>query len=307
MSTLLAFWFLAAFAAVASLVPLMGRVAMRLGLTSLPDPAVGHTRVIPLLGGGAILAGIAPALVTCAVHDAHWLAVGIAVAIMASLGAYKDWVRRDVSPFGQLAVQIASVILLVSAIGPMQLTGNTTADAALSLICCVWIINGWNFLDVMDGLAGGVAVIVALFFAAGHWHIGNIEGAMLSAVLAGCMAGFLVYNYPPASIFMGDLGSFPLGLLFCSLLLSGASTAHLNSTAAFGIMVFVPLCDVAAATLTRLLAGRSPLKGHGPDHLSLRLSQLGWSNQAVLLAVYLLAVLTGLLGLGLLKMSPYLL
>ena len=299
MSASLLLCFLATFAVVALLTPLMRRIALRLGVVALPDPAVkSHTRPTPLLGGGAILAGIAPVLLACAVQDARWAVVGAAIALVASLGAYKDFVRREVSPLPQLAIQVAAVVLLLWSIGPLRLTDNRFADVALSIVGCLWIINGWNFLDVMDGLAGGVAVVTAAFFAIGHLLVANTEGAMLGAALAGCMAGFLLYNYPPATIFMGDSGSFPLGLLFCSLLLSGASTTRAGSITAFGLMLLLPMGEVAATSLRRILAGRSPLVGHTPDHLSLHLSQRGWSNGAVIWSAYLCAFLAGLIGLG---------
>ena len=299
MSASLLFCFFVAFAAAALLTPLMRRMALRLGVVALPDPAVKtHTRAVPLLGGGAILAGMAPVLLACALHTARWAVVGAAIAIVAFLGAYKDFVRREVSPVPQLAIQVGAVVLLLSFIGPLRLTDNSSANVALSIVGCLWIINGWNFLDVMDGLAGGVAVVTAAFFAIGHLLIANTEGAMLSAALAGCMAGFLVYNYPPAIIFMGDSGSFPLGLLFCSLLLSGAPTTRASSITAFGLMLLLPMGEVAATSLRRILTGRSPLVGHTPDHLPLHLSQRGWSNGAVIWSAYLCAFLAGLMGLG---------
>jgi UDP-GlcNAc:undecaprenyl-phosphate/decaprenyl-phosphate GlcNAc-1-phosphate transferase len=299
MSMWLACCFTAAFVAVALLTPVSAKIAVRFGVVALPDPDVkGHVRATPLLGGGAILVGLVPVLLVCAFRDSYWVTVAGAVAAMAALGIYKDYVRREVSPLSQLTVQIVALALLHFAVKPVRMPEQGAAATGVSMFCCLWIINSWNFLDVMDGLAVGVGAIVAAFFAAGHARIGATDGAIVSASLAGSLAGFLTHNYPPATIFMGDLGSFPIGILFCSLLLSGITSGNSHTRVGFGLMLFVPLFDIAATSLTRIFAGRSPLKGHSPDHLCLRLSRRGWSDRAVISHAYVLALLTGLIGLA---------
>lgn len=299
MSVWLACSFAVAFVGAAWLTPLSGRIAIWLGFLALPDPWVkGHVRATPLLGGGAILAGVAPVLLLCGLRHSWWFAVAGATGSMAVLGAWKDHVRREVSPLWQMAAQIAAIALLIFTARPVGMSGHNVAATGLSIVFCLWIVNGWNFLDVMDGLAGGVGMITAIFFAAGHAHIGRMDSAILSAALAGSFAGFLMHNYPPASIFMGDLGSFAAGILFCSLFLSGTATTNPHNLIGFGLMLVVPLFDVAVTSFTRMLARRSPLKGHSPDHVCLRLSHQGWSDRAVIRFGYLSALVTGIIGLS---------
>jgi UDP-GlcNAc:undecaprenyl-phosphate GlcNAc-1-phosphate transferase len=299
MSVWLACCFTSAFVAVVLLTPVSAKIAIRFGVVALPDPSVkGHVRATPLLGGGAILVSLVPVLLVCAFRGSYWVTVAGAVAAMAALGIYKDYVRREVSPLSQLTVQIVTLALLHFAVKPVRTPGQGTAATGVSMLCCLWIINGWNFLDVMDGLAGGVGAIVAAFFAAGHTRTGEMDAAILSASLAGSLAGFLTHNYPPASIFMGDLGSFPVGILFCSLLLSGITSANSHTRVGFALMLFVPLFEIVTTSLTRILADRTPLKGHTPDHLCVRLSHRGWSDRAVISCAYVLALLTGLIGLA---------
>jgi len=292
-------FFAVAFLAATLLTPLLREIAVRLGVVAVPDPLIkSHVRATPLLGGAAIVAPLVPVLVVCGFRDPYWVTVAGAVVAMAALGGYKDWVRREVSPLWQIAMQVGVVAVLQFSAKPVLMSGHGVVAGGLSMLCCVWIINGWNFLDVMDGLASGVAAIVAIFFAAGHAHIGGVESAILSTTLAGGLAGFWMHNYPPAKIFMGDLGSFSIGILFCGLLLNGLAHSSADTIIGFGLMLMVPLFDVAATSLTRILACRSPLIGHSPDHLCLHLSHCGWSDRMVISCAYLLALLTGLIGLS---------
>ena len=284
--------------------PLVGRLAIRLGAVAFPDPAVKRdTQRTPLLGGLAVLAGIAPAMLVSAWHDTRGGLLAAAITLVAILGAYKDRVCREVSPLFQLGVQTVAVGIVICAFGPLPLTGHSGLDTAFSIMAYLWLLNAWNFLDIMDGLAGGVALITATFFLAGQLLVGNREGALLGAALAGGMLGFLLNNYPPARIFMGDVGSFSVGLLFCGLASSGVSTGHSNAATAFGVLLFLPLAEVPTTCLTRVCRGRSPLRGHGPDHLSLRLLHRGWSERAVIWSAYLVTFISGLIGLGILSAS----
>lgn len=295
---------LAAFAIAASLTPLLRRIGHRFGLAAPPDPLVKrHTRPVPLLGGAAILAGIAPTIVACSLRDHRLALIGVAVLIVAVLGASKDWVGHNVSPFGQMTVQLLAVCTLLYATDPLQLTNSTVANVVASSLVCIWIINGWNFLDVLDGLAVGSAAIAACCFALGNLLVGNTDTALLSAALMGSLAGFLLFNYPPATIFMGDLGSFPLGMLFCSLLLTSAAATPSSSAPAFGLLLFLPMGDVFATAMTRVVAGRSPFRGHSPDHLALRLTMHGWSDRSVISLAYGVGAVAGLLGLLILWVS----
>lgn len=286
--------FVAELVVVALATPIAGWVARRLNIIAHPNPdVVTHRQIIPLLGGAAILAAFLPLAWFAQQTDPRWKFVGLGMIPLLLLGLYKDKVQCAVSPILQIAVQILSVLPIIFAGMPFRWTGVFYFDFVLTVPFCLWIINAWNFLDVMDGLAGGVALVAALFFAMSTVHSGDGQLTFLAIGFAGCMAGFLLHNFPPAKIFLGDIGSFTLGLFFvaCALFAPRGGTRILASV----LFLFVPLFDVVLTTLTRLRTGRSPGVG-GREHLSLQLLSEGWSNWKVISAAYLLATIVGLAG-----------
>ncbi|MEM8736869.1 MAG: MraY family glycosyltransferase [Planctomycetota bacterium] len=258
-------------------------------------------------------------------------ALGIGVGILLSLtavhllGLIDD--RRALGPWLKLAVQAGVAAALVVFCDLRVLTflapespaeGNsrlalTAGHAAMFLASLAWIIvitNAMNFLDNMDGVAGGVGLIAAgLYLAAtllgGQWFV-----AGLAALLCGALAGFLLFNHPPAKLYLGDGGSLVLGLMLAVISVRTTYT-QLDPVAAdtpapgfrgawYGILMpllvlAVPLYDFTSVTTLRLLRGQSPLRGDH-NHFSHRLRRRGLGPRAALAVILLATLATGLGG-----------
>ena len=179
----------------------------------------------------------------------------------------------------------------------------------------VWVVgltNAFNLLDNMDGLCAGTAFIVAAMLLAGFWTGVSRDNAMpemtLLAALAGAAAGFLVYNFPPASIFMGDSGSLLFGFSLAALTLGhegvrASRSDVLSVIAGPAFVLLIPIFDTTLVTVARLLSGRSPARG-GRDHSSHRLVAIGLSERDAVLVLWLLASVGGAIGLLLRNFSP---
>lgn len=155
-----------------------------------------------------------------------------------------------------------------------------------------WMTNTINFSDGIDGLAAGVSLIAALMLALHALRLGQYTITLLPLALAGACAGFLLFNFPPARIFMGDSGAEFLGyMLGVSAIVGGAKLATVL------LVLGVPILDVAWLVLSRTLAGRSPARG-GRDHLHLRLRDLGFSTRQIAVFYYALSASFGLLGIS---------
>jgi UDP-GlcNAc:undecaprenyl-phosphate GlcNAc-1-phosphate transferase len=149
----------------------------------------------------------------------------------------------------------------------------------------------------MDGLASGVALIAALMLSIMFWQVQSFDLLAISLALGGSILGFLVFNFPPASIFMGDSGSLFLGFTLASLAIAQVPRAS-NLLAILGVptLIFLlPILDTAMVTITRILRGQSPAQG-GKDHTSHRLIAFGLSERQTVLVLYGVALLSGILG-----------
>jgi UDP-GlcNAc:undecaprenyl-phosphate GlcNAc-1-phosphate transferase len=169
----------------------------------------------------------------------------------------------------------------------------------LTILWVVGITNAFNLLDNMDGLSAGTAAIAAAFLFAFTYSVGHLEFAVLSLALGGAALGFLIYNFNPARIFMGDSGSMYLGFTLSGITLLG--THEMASDVFFVLLVPVamlglPIMDTTLVTIVRTLEGR-PLSQGGRDHLSHRLVAVGLSERQAVLVLYVLAVSFGSLGL----------
>jgi UDP-GlcNAc:undecaprenyl-phosphate GlcNAc-1-phosphate transferase len=295
------FQILAAFgisAGVASLAtPLVRGLALRWGYVSLPVHDRWHSRPVPFLGGIAIIIGFAAGL---AMVD-RWAPIApllLCAGLMALLGIVDDFSR--LRPLTKLIGQMLITGLLLILVSPPAITGSIIADQLLAFTWIIGITNAFNLLDNMDGLSAGVAAI------AGIGYLGLLLSGHPSALtipfaaFVGAAVGFLVYNFSPASIFMGDGGSFFLGSFLGSawLWLAPTEPRGINTTLVPMLILLVPIFDTAFVTYTRRRAGRSALVG-GRDHTSHRLVALGVSERTAVLTLYALASAGALLAIGL--------
>ena len=278
--------------------PLVRAWAKRSRFVAHPVVDRWHTRPVPLLGGSAIVAAFLCGIAAWSMEPSLTPLL-VCCGLMFVLGVADD--VRAIAPGTKLVGQMVIAGIVVSMVGPISITGWPVIDQLLAFTWIIGITNAFNLLDNMDGLAAGVATLAGLCYLTLLVPAGGSPLTLSIAAFVGAVSGFLVYNYPPASIFMGDGGSHFLGsfLASASLLATPGMKGRLVPAAVFPILILlVPIFDTAFVTLTRRLSGRSALVG-GRDHTSHRLVTLGASERVAVLSLYILAAVGGLLAIAL--------
>lgn len=299
---------LVAFALAVALVPLCRILAIRINVVARPRADRWHRTVVPLLGGVAIgLSTLFSSLIS-------GLTETLPVIVFASMTIFVTGLIDDLlslRPASKLVSQIAVAAALVYFGFRLHWVESRLVDSALTMIWVVGLTNAFNLLDNMDGLCGGVALIVAAMLLAGFWTGVARERAVAEmtflAILAGSAAGFLVFNFPPASIFMGDSGALLFGFALAALTLGqegvrASRSDVLSVIAGPAFVLLIPIFDTTLVTVARLLSGRSPARG-GRDHSSHRLVAIGLSERDAVLVLWALAAVGGLIGLVLRNFS----
>ena len=226
------------------------------------------------------------------------LVVIAAVFVLHLMGLWDD--RKHLGPFIKLAIQFAVAIIaaVYADVRVEMFIENKFITTALSVFWIVLMINVFNFLDNMDGASGGIALIATAVLMAAAMRSGQIFVSAMGLVLIGALLGFLVFNFPPAKIFMGDCGSMIVGFFVALLTLR---TTYYNTEAGTklysvfmpAIVMAVPLYDFISVTFLRLKQGKSPFVGD-TQHFSHRLKRRGLSDRQVALTLYLATLCTGL-------------
>ena len=299
---------LMAFALTVALVPLCRILAIRINVVARPRADRWHRTVVPLLGGVAIgLSTLFSSLFT-------GLTDTLPVILFASMAIFVTGLLDDLlslRPASKLVTQIAVASALVYFGFRLNWVESRLVDSALTMIWVIGLTNAFNLLDNMDGLCGGVALIVALMLLAGFWTGVARDRALgemtFLAILSGAAAGFLVFNFPPASIFMGDSGALLFGFALAALTLGhegvrASRSDVLSVIAGPAFVLLIPIFDTTLVTVARLLSGRSPARG-GRDHSSHRLVAIGLSERDAVLVLWGLAAIGGLIGLVLRNFS----
>jgi UDP-GlcNAc:undecaprenyl-phosphate GlcNAc-1-phosphate transferase len=267
--------------------------ARSVGFVAIPRAERWHRRPVALAGGVGMFVAFAPALL----YFNQWPILAGAGA-MFFLGLLDDIFH--LKPYTKLASQ-ALIAGVTVALGPtLPWTPFPMLNQAMSLFWIIGITNAVNLLDNMDGLSAGVAVVVALFQCAFFLLQEQVALAGISAALAGALLGFLVFNWNPASIFMGDSGALFLGYTLSVLALSqnyGRSRSILVVIAAPVMVMLVPIFDTTFVTLMRLVRGR-PVSQGGRDHTSHRLVTLGLSEKVAVSVLMAVSAIGGIIGLS---------
>jgi len=334
------------FALSAPFTGLLARLGLRVGALDTPG-AAGHVkelRKVPNIGGvsifwsavtpiaaaiGALVLfpeqvvawapAVEPHLARAHETAGDWGVILLGALALHLMGLYDD--RRALSAWPKLFLQVgvalgttmlSDVRLLHTVLGPLP--GGEIVSIALTVAWIVVVVNAVNFIDNMDGLAAGIGMIAALCFMTatilnGQWFI-----ASALALLAGALGGFLVWNIPPARIFMGDGGSLFVGYMLACLaarttFVDAAYAEYALGTAWYGVfmpllVLAVPLYDGVYVTVWRVRRGKSPFVG-GPEHISHRLVQLGLSKRRAVVVLWLLTAVTAMSGIGLGLMKPW--
>jgi UDP-GlcNAc:undecaprenyl-phosphate GlcNAc-1-phosphate transferase len=281
----------------ALLTPLVGRWARAHGMVATPRQDRWHRKPTPLLGGVAIYGATMLVIVGLAHVDLRLLGLLAGGTLLFVTGLIDDW--RRLRPHIKLIAQILAACLLI--LGGVRIETSTLSAIAipLTILWVVGITNAFNLLDNMDGLSAGTAAIAAFFLFGFSVSVGDPGMAVLCLAVAGAALGFLIYNFNPARIFMGDSGSMFLGFTLSGIALLG--TREMASDVFFVLLVpaammGLPIFDTTLVTIVRTLEGR-PLSQGGRDHLSHRLVATGLSERQAVLVLYALAGLFGSLGL----------
>jgi UDP-GlcNAc:undecaprenyl-phosphate GlcNAc-1-phosphate transferase len=309
--TLLAF--VTAFLVSMSVAPLIGHLARRLGIVDRPDGHRKlHSREVPLTGGPVVLvSAVISMLITLLFYPKVFGTLGgesrFLLCLLASsiviviVGMIDDryGLRGRQKLFGQF---VASLIMVPSGILIDKITafGVTIEFGDMStLITVFWIlgaVNALNLIDGVDGLASTTGIVLSLSVAAVTYVLGGrADGLVMSLILAGALSGFLVHNFPPARMFLGDSGSMLIGLVLGCVALK-CSLKHYTAAALIMPTAIwaIPIFDVSMAIVRRKLTGRS-IYSTDRAHLHHCLLRKGHSGQSLLLMV---AVLCGITGMG---------
>jgi UDP-GlcNAc:undecaprenyl-phosphate/decaprenyl-phosphate GlcNAc-1-phosphate transferase len=285
-----------AFAASLVLTFVVRTAARRLKLVAQPRADRWHKKPTALYGGiGIFLAFVATALLRPGTHVAGGnLLVGCAGG-MFLVGLVDDIVH--LKPYAKLVGQILFCTAVTVYGLRLHWLPSQVLDQALTIFWLVGITNAINLLDNLDGLAGGIAAIAALYLVYFCHVAGVADAAMLAAIFAGAVAGFLVFNLNPASIFMGDCGSLFLGFFLGALTLVSSNSGGIrrNVVAVLSVpvlLLLIPIIDTTLVTVTRRMAGRPASQG-GRDHTSHRLVALGLSERNAALTLWTVAALSG--------------
>lgn len=212
------------------------------------------------------------------------------MSLVATVSYIDD--RHHVPVIGRLLAHLVAACLLlwggfsfrILDLPGFEFSVTAMLSGLLSLVFIVWMINLYNFMDGMDGFAGGMAVIGFGAFALLGWQAGNALFMLLNLVTASAAAGFLIFNFPPARIFMGDVGSSTLGLLAAAFSFWGARDGVFPFWVA--VLIFSPfIMDASVTLMRRLFRGEKIWQAH-KTHYYQQLVQAGWGHRKTVLLEY---------------------
>lgn len=293
--------FTVAFLVSLALTPLVRFAALRWRIGDKPNGRGIHSRLIPHLGGIAIVIGTAVGMSALLADGHHFPIAGVvaAVAGIVILGLIDD--IKNLRAMQKLVVQVVAALAFVAS-GFFIYTGSVFTDTiplvsiALTTVFFVGMSSAVNLIDGHDGLAAGVAGIAALGFAVVSYLAAAPVFVAVSLALTGACIGFLVFNFPPGKIFMGDTGSMFLGVMLaiiaCGLSLRSPS---FGSFVGICLILGVPILDAILA-IVRRVALRSSVFRADNLHMHHVLSQVGFSPRQTLALLYGLQVCLSLFG-----------
>jgi UDP-GlcNAc:undecaprenyl-phosphate GlcNAc-1-phosphate transferase len=316
------------------LTPLVRRLALRLGAVDEPGGRHLHSRPTARLGGVALLCAFVGAFACAGAIDrlfltmfhqdvSRWGWILGGALVVAAVGCADDLRRRGPGP--KLCVQLLAALLVLAGGHGIEVITNPLTGTPLELgvygmpLTIVWVVgvtNAFNRIDGLDGLAAGVALIVAATLFVVSLDGGHVDVAILSAALAGALAGFLYFNFNPATMFLGDSGSLLLGYLLAVL---SIQSAHKGTTAVVMLVpvlaLGLPIMDTLLAMLRRTLRvlhvvqtdpernqyrffvlGSASIFRADRDHIHHRLMASGWNHRRAVLVLYAVCVAFGVVA-----------
>jgi UDP-GlcNAc:undecaprenyl-phosphate GlcNAc-1-phosphate transferase len=294
-----------------TMTPVVRLLAIRNGWVARPREDRWHKKITALMGGVAIFIGIGIPLFIIGDFSILWnnvLAGGhvkgsfpiaavifCGTAVLFLLGLVDDFI--NIKPHNKLVGQIIVASMVVFVGFRLNWFTSLTLDTMVTLIWIVGITNAFNLLDNMDGLCAGTATVAALALAALYVRY-DASAFTVALIVAGSCGAFLIYNFNPASIFMGDCGSLVIGYAIAVLSLyhgEFVSGSRLSGLAVPLLILMVPLLDTTLVTIIRVLSGRKASTG-GRDHTSHRLVLMGLSEKSAVLFLYGIGTVSGIAG-----------
>lgn len=300
---------LIAFFISAAAMPLGIRLLRRFDVMDAVSKEKIHKTPIPRGGGIIIFIAFAIAVVLPDYRNHPMIGVLIGSAICLTVGALDDF-RGGVPAVFKFAALIGATLIMSWFGVRLDVFNNYYLDLALTILWIVGVTSAFNGIDNMDGLASGVAVIVSgmyLAIAIDSYYAAGTETSLswfglLAAGLIGSNLGFLIYNFNPAKVFMGDAGSFFLGFTLSALGVMGEWNSEPIIASVIPILILaVPIFDFAYIIIIRILRGETTtvlqvIEHCAPDHLSHRLVWFGFSQRKAVLFIYLMCFVLGISG-----------
>ncbi len=288
------------------LVSVTSHLAHKVGAIDIPNSRSSHATPTPRMGGLAMSLSLVIACIIYLPHDSFLLAFLSGLFVVVVTGAIDD--VAEISPRWKFVGQGVAATLFVylsglkiEHVGDIMGLGNIelgNASGAFSVFCMVGGMNAFNLSDGLDGLAGGMAAIAAVFFGYFAWLVQGHALLIIAISLLGVIVGFLRENNYPAKVFMGDSGSLMLGYVLAVLLVALSQSAPTLPVTALAMVVTLPLLDTLLVMTRRVCHRHSPFL---PDrtHLHHRLLSLHLPHPAVVVIMYGLMIIFGLLAIAL--------
>jgi len=286
------------------LVPFVRNFCLKKGLVDIPNDRKVHKLPIPRLGGVAIWLCTILTFIILVLINWHYpygnglSGILVGGSIMFLLGLVDD--LYDLSPKFKLVVQIGAALIAYLLGVRIEILFNPFGAAfslgLLSLpLTVIWLVglsNAMNFIDGVDGLAGGVSTICAVTLAIVAIYTHQPISALLASILAGSMMGFLVFNFHPARIFMGDSGALFAGFALAGLSVAGVLKS-ITATMLLPILILVvPIMDISFSVFRRILKGSNPMKADA-EHIHHKLLKAGFSHNKTVAVLYLVCAGSG--------------
>lgn len=286
------------FVFVALIIPLIKKLAIYVGAVDIPGGRHIHTKEMPKLGGLGIFLGFLLGYMLFCKQTPQMISILIGGIIILLTGLFDDLKRLPASV--QFVGQIAAAVVVVyyggivmqdiSAYG-IYLNFGIFAKP-LTILFIVAVMNCMNFIDGLDGLAGGIASIFFITISIIIYNVGIYNGldASLTLIMAGATLGFLIHNFYPAKIFLGNSGSMFLGYMISVISLLGFKNVTITSFIVPVLILAIPILDTLFAIIRRILKGESPTKGD-KQHLHHQLLQRTSSQLKSVLIIYAINIL----------------
>jgi UDP-GlcNAc:undecaprenyl-phosphate/decaprenyl-phosphate GlcNAc-1-phosphate transferase len=282
-------------------VPIAREAALKYGIVDAPDGQLKHQREpVPYFGGLAIYLAFLMSLALTVEFRQEVLGIVLGGTIVVMLGLIDDF--GVLTPATKLAGQLLAVFVLIKSGIRIEIAALPDwLDLVFTVFWMVGLINAFNLLDIMDGLAAGVGAVSAMFLLVVALLQGDQTSAFMLAALIGSLMGFLKYNWQPAKIYMGDTGAMLIGLLLGAMTMIGKYPSdHPVSLLTPLFILGVPIFDTLFVMYIRYMRGL-PVFWGSPDHIAIRLRHWGLTVPQIVIISYLCTALVA--GIGLLIMA----